>query len=393
MRKGAVSLLIVFPMVLVAGFFVAHMFQSTQAASLSNVKDTLSSPAPGATSTHTITFVSPSGVSSTQDATITVEFDTSGTSFSLPDGISHADVDLSVGDSSNCDTASYTDYNLAAATSTGTWGASFSTSTDILTLTYPANATTTVASSTCVKIEVGGNVAHQGTSTVNITNPSKSASVGTADVYTIRIGGTFADSGNALVAVIEGVTVSATVAETLTFTISSVTSGNCVEGSGGDGFTATSTTSSSVPFGQLSAGAFVQGCHDALVTTNAANGFNLTTRSNNSLNNGSGGVIPDTPCDSSCTTTVAGTWVTASNPGFGYSCDPGGSSDACNSTFSTSTVFRPFSSSTAISVASSSEASSAGGNTQRILYRMAIDATQAAGSYSNTITWVATPSF
>ncbi|MBI2035867.1 MAG: hypothetical protein HYT12_04300 [Candidatus Liptonbacteria bacterium] len=386
------SVLIIALLAMSAGVYFS--LSDTKAAALTSVRDILSSSQPSATSTHQITFVHTTGIAQANgDKTITIEFDTSGTAFDLSN-VTSTDIDFAVGDSSNCDTASYTDYDVAVATSSGAWGIGINLTTDVITFIYPSNSTTTITANRCVKIEIGGNATFRTTGANNITNPAKSAGVGTSDVYTMAIAGTSGDSGNTLVAIIEGVTVSATVAESLTFTITGVTSGNCVQGKGGNGYTATSTTSSTVPFGQLTADTFTQGCQDILVKTNAPSGFNLTTRTSSSLINANNNSIPDTDCDSEdCTTAVATTWTTATDSGFGYSCDPGGTTDACNSTFSTSTVFRPFSSSTAVSVASTTSATAVAGDTQRILYRVAVDSAQQAGSYNTVVTWVASPSF
>ena len=394
---GRVTLSIVLLFTLLSMGLVFYQFlRNANAGNLSGTKDVLSNSAPGATSTHTITFVTATAVTGTVDKTITVNFGTI-TNFTIPAGATSTDVDLEKGDTGNCTTATFTQIGLAQATTTDRWGAVFATSsTNLLTLTYPANAgTSSIAAGVCVRIKVGGNATSQATGTNNLTNPSKVLGIGTGDVYTISIGGSFGDSGNALVAVVEGVTVSATVAESLTFNISGVSSGSCTSGKGGSGFTATSTTSSTIPFGVISTG-FSQACQSLYVATNAFNGYNLTAQTNQSLSSGSS-TIPDTTCDSgACTTATAAAWVTDTNEGFGYSCDPDTTAFAtnrCQPTFTSSTVFRPFSSSTAVVVASSTNILSALGSTNRILYRITVDAAQAAGNYSNVITWIATPSY
>ncbi len=385
---------VLFLLLLISSLGIYFSLGTTKAAALTSVRDILSSSQPGATSTHQITFVHQSGIAQANgDKTITIEFDTSGTSFDLT-GVTTTDIDFAVGSSNNCDTATYTEYDVAGATSTGAWGVVVNTTTDTMTLTYPSNSTTTITANRCVRVKVGGNATFRATGANNITNPAKSAGVGTSDVYTIAVAGTSADSGNTLVAIIEGVSVSATVAESLTFTITGVVDTSCIQGKGGSGYSSASTTSSTVPFGTLTADTFVQGCQDILVKTNAPSGFNLTTRTSSSLINANNNSIPDTDCDGEdCTTTAATTWTTATDSGFGYTCDPGGTTDACNADFSTSTVFRPFSSSTAISVASSATATAAAGKTQRILYKIAVDSAQQAGVYNTTVTWVASPSF
>jgi len=94
-----------------------------------------------------------------------------------------------------------------------------------------------------------------------------------------------------------------------------------------------------------------------------------------------------------CTNTATGTWVTATNEGFGYSCDPGGSSDDCDSAFGTSTDYRSFSTSTAITVITRSSPTPSGDSTSRIIYKVTIASNQTAGVYTNVVTWIATPTF
>jgi hypothetical protein len=85
-------------------------------------------------------------------------------------------------------------------------------------LTAPTDSTSTVhvATGTSITINIGSNatVGQQGGHW--IMNPS------IGGVYTISVGGTFGGSGNMLVAIRSGVTVQATVAESLSFTVSSV---------------------------------------------------------------------------------------------------------------------------------------------------------------------------
>jgi hypothetical protein len=89
----------------------------------------------------------------------------------------------------------------------------------VLTLTPPTDTAVHVASGTPITIKLGSNATQQQQGGHWVKNPSS------AGTYTISVGGTFGGSGNMLVSINAGVQVSATVAESLAFTVSpSVTS-------------------------------------------------------------------------------------------------------------------------------------------------------------------------
>jgi hypothetical protein len=118
--------------------------------------------------------------------------------------------------------AAFGTYTATASISGSGWSmsaAAFKTSGGLfLTLKAPSDSSANVhvATSTPITIKIGSNatVGQQGTHW--ITNPS------TAGIYTISVGGTFGGSGNMLVSINAGVQVSATVAESLALTVSSV---------------------------------------------------------------------------------------------------------------------------------------------------------------------------
>jgi hypothetical protein len=186
-----------------------------------------------------------------------------------------------------------------------------------------------------VTIKIGSNatVGQQGGHW--ITNPSS------AGTYTITVGGTFGGSGNMLVAINSGVTVAATVAESLAFTASSVNAVNCTAD---DGATVNSVTSTatSVPFGTISPNTFYQGCQDLIVSTNAGNGYSVTVQESHAMMTANGlFTIPDTTCDNgSCSTATAAPWVTPTNNGFGLTCFNQAGSD-CHASFVNGTKFKP----------------------------------------------------
>jgi len=373
------------------GAFVWLSVNMANAAALTSVSDTLSTPSPGASSTHEILFVTPTGaLTSTQ--TITIELDTTNASFTIPENFNEDDIDLQVDDDAGCD-GPYTHLNTtSSAAAADTWSITVNTSTDIITFEHPSNnsSSDSIQPNRCVRILLGTNASSSGSSDADIQNPAKVAAEGTADVFTIGIAGTFPDSGNAMVAIIEGVTITATVAESLSFAIAGVAGGSCTQG--GDASSTITTTVTSTPFGTIGTG-FTKGCQDLVVGTNASSGYIISGQEDQELTSG-GNTIPNTTCDGSvCTNTATGTWVTATNEGFGYSCDPAGSSDDCDSAFTTSTDYRSFSTSTAITVITRNSPTPNGDSTSRIIYKITVAANQAAGTYSNVVTWIATPTF
>lgn len=105
--------------------------------------------------------------------------------------------------------------------------------------------------------------------------------------------------------------------------------------------------------------------------------------------------IPDTTCDNGlCTSLLAGPWVLHSGSsltyGFGYRCDNVFGSD-CGSGFSNPNYFKQFAASSSAQVVMTGPA---GKNRQvQITYRLNTSPSQAAGVYTNAITYIATPTF
>lgn len=88
------------------------------------------------------------------------------------------------------------------------------------------------------------------------------------------------DEGVAAFAIIEGITVTATVAETLQFQIAGMDSETLLK----TGVTTTvTTTATTLPFGELSTGSNTIGGHTLTISTNAAGGYTATTEYTNKL--------------------------------------------------------------------------------------------------------------
>ena len=143
-----------------------------------------------------------------------------------------------------------------------------------------------------------------------------------------------------------------------------------------------------VPFGTINANTFYQGCHDLQVSTNAGGGYSLAGIQNHQLQTAGGTVLPDTTCDSgTCTATTAATWTTATVNGLGHTCRNENAND-CVSNYANGTLFRQFadmsSGEAPVSIMASTTPAIA---TSRIKYRLNRGTNQAAGTYTNTISY------
>jgi hypothetical protein len=150
----------------------------------------------------------------------------------------------------------------------------------------------------------------------------------------------------------------------------------------------------SVTFGTPAFNAFYIGCQDLTLTTNAGNGYSISTIESTPLKTGNGLTIPNTTCDTgTCTATTAQAWATATNNGWGYTCFNQVNND-CASDFTNGTKFRQFANLAAganSQVAMSSSTAPLSTVTERVKYRLSIGSGQAAGAYSNNVSWIATP--
>lgn len=266
-----------------------------------------------------------------------------------------------------------------------------------------------------------------------VINPAATTghAVGTADQYKVIVqnlngsaaGDTALDSTSVTLAPIEGVRVTATVDPTLQFSIAGVATGdtNCLPGPG----TTVDTTATggniipNVPLGTVAIGTFTNAAQLLTVSTNAANGYAVTTQENDQLKTttaacvdagtdlyGAGnGCIPDVGSGSE--TGVGINWSTPGNvatKGFGYTMaagtaqlgnmtnyyNSGGSS--CGGTNFCARKFpdnqngevpqRIFFSTTVRDT-----------DTAYVCYRAVVGVTQEAGDYTNNITYTATGLF
>jgi hypothetical protein len=105
--------------------------------------------------------------------------------------------------------------------------------------------------------------------------------------YVVRLAGTQADRGDTRIAIVNQVTVTASVDTTLQFTVAGVASGGTVNGE----TISTTTTATAIAFGTLASGTPVVAAQDLTVTTNAQNGFVVTVHEDQNLLSSNGADI------------------------------------------------------------------------------------------------------
>jgi len=205
------------------------------------------------------------------------------------------------------------------------------------------------------------------------------------------------DSGNARVAIIENVVVTADVDTSLTFNVNGTSTGIVCNGA-----PATFATSSSIAlaFGNLQAAVPKVLCQDIAVATNAINGYVVTVVSDSDFDSSTGAVI-DGFQDGSNTNTPAA-WA---SPGNNVTNDLTWGHWGLTSSDGTTTRASQFTSNTWIAMSSTTprvvmshdsvaDLSTPGIGYANVAYQVEITALQEAGDdYETTLTYVATPTF
>jgi hypothetical protein len=344
--------------------------QFAQAANVTTLTNTLSDSGPGNGSDHTIEFITPTGV--VNGETITVDF--SDGPF-VVGSVDFSDIDVQ---------ATSTDLTVAAdCTGSDQVGAAFTGT--VLTITFCTGDGASLDAGASTTIEIGLNADGGDAQLVNPTAGSYQFPI-TAGV----------DTGETRVMILDSVTVSATVDTIFTFTVNAVASGVGI----GSDTTGTTTTATSVAFGELTAGNAVSAAQRLEVSTNAANGFAVTVSTDQQLTSANGAVI-DAYQDGSFATTPDDWFSPNATPGQANEAGHWGlSSD--DETLSGGDFFNGgfefvSASSTPVEVfrhGSPVDGGGAGEGTANVLYKIEITALQeAADDYTATLTYVATPIF
>ncbi|HXS15358.1 MAG TPA: hypothetical protein VN711_04465 [Candidatus Saccharimonadales bacterium] len=158
-----------------------------------------------------------------------------------------------------------------------------------------------------------------------------------------------------------------------------------------------SLSSTEISFGDIEATYPVDRNNFLTVSNGSAYGFQVTAQENHALfSPGIGSYIPNTTCDNGlCTSTTSDAWTVTSSVsntfGFGYRCDDV-SGTTCASGFGTSTYFKQFAASPSAEIVM--QGTNVGRNLKtQITYRVNVSGTQPAGTYTNQIQYIATPTF
>ncbi|MCA9365435.1 hypothetical protein KC723_00940 [Candidatus Kaiserbacteria bacterium] len=243
-------------------------YSTAEAANVTQFSDTLSDSAPGSLSDHTIVFTTPTGVTNGQ--TITIDF-------------SDGPFVLGSVDETDVDVASTTgDFNVAADCSgTDEVSASFGAG-PVLTLTFCAGDGGYLDPAGTTTIKIGSNATFggdTGNADAQMTNPA----VGSYVVSTVA----GADNGDTRVAIVDNVTVTASVETTFDFTITGLATSTAVNGTSTTG----STSPQSIPFGVVTAWEVKTLAQRLNVVTNARNGFVVTVEQDQNLLSSTGADI------------------------------------------------------------------------------------------------------
>lgn len=322
--------------------------QIAQAAALTASSDTLSSSKVSTLSSHKIKFTTPTGAAdSTDTIIITFPSDFNFTSKTI------GTVTFTHGASTGLESTE----TLAATPSVTAWGAVFSgTQNRILTLTAPTDGVGAAAVAASDKVII----TYDSTNSTNAT---------TAGSKTISISGAFGDTGDITVQILtdDQVAVSATVGQTLSFSLSANT----------------------LALGTLSVSAVTSGSHTMSLATNANTGM-AVTYSGATLTSGANTVTAmSTAAVSSVGTEQFG--INAKDnvtPNVGLECSGTTPIAAAATGYATVDNFKFVSGETVVSAANAINTT-----TCTISYIANIAGTTEAGSYTSTLTYIATATF
>jgi len=359
--------------------------------------------------TLTVTFYTASPIPAGGSIKISIPAPVSGGSDGLP--ISATNVDVS-GFDTNSMTGSHVTcpggFNTAAVTS-GTGGATHTVTCNNTGGAVPAGADITF---------VVGNGA------VGLVNPPPTqgraaGQRGIADIYNIIAsthsgtagGGSLIEDVQMKVAPDEGVLVSATIGETLSFSVAAVVSANI---NSTCGFTPVgnlvNSTATSIPFGSsILSNTFYNAAQQLTVFTNAPGGYSVKVEENDQMGKDgkvcttalageANDCIKDTTCDAgSCTQATKGEWSTSTNNGLGYSLSNISPSTDAAFEYDDAGLFSakqfPDQEVPETKEVVMNNTGIVNGNSACIIYRLTVPGTQPAGYYFNKIKYTASATF
>jgi hypothetical protein len=343
------------------------------AQQLTNVSDTLTDSSLSVATRNVVRFTTAS--STPAGGTIKIQFDAAGSAFSEVFS-SATSTDITASGMNVVSNAAGCSGTASEVYPTG----NYNNGTD-------ENITFTVCGSDTVS--AGSKQINIGTSTPLITNPATTGS------YRITVSGSNGDYGDTRVAVLPNVLVTASVDTSFTFTVTGLATSTNVNGD-----TTTGTASStSIAFGTLTPGAAKVMGQQLSVSTNAANGFSVTVVENQNLTSATGADI-DLFKDGA-TTSVPTAWTSPTNvlnQEWTYGHIGVTSEDTTLSAgdeFGASLYAGNFNTARQVFYNNGpSDGTTADIGLTKVAYKVQIGTLQEAGSdYTNTLTYVATPTF
>ncbi len=367
---------------------VAYLVPTAYAANLTLVKDTLSNSAPSENSNHEFEFttatLTPTGGSFKLvfPLDLVSEFDLTTTAL----GVEDFDVMFVAAEQTL----------VVAEPAAGEVQVDL---TDVSTgiIVFDLGSTVALPATTKVTVRIGLNALSGGTGDTQIVNPSVtgpySISVTTHgdDVGTMKADGItlgLIDEQNDVVHINDTVSVTATVQSSLTFIINGQASGTACANSGSADVTTTSTT---IPFGNLATATPKIACQELIVSTNATNGYVVTLQQNDDLTSAGADTIKKFVGTDGTPVTWAspagtGTVPNRLNGHFGYTTDDTGYSQYQPTKFAgIAADDTPYSIVT--------EAGPVSNETNIISYEIEVDGLQEAGTYTNTLMYICTATF
>ena len=346
------------------GFFIPSIVAAGQ---LTNVSDTISDSTPSHGASHVVQYTSPSPLS--VGTTVKIGFDPGTNNFSV--------ASLNNGDIS---AVGFTPVTFCGAASDEMQIVVNNTAND-------RNVTFTVCP---------GDTVPAGTITITFAN-SKITNPAAEGSYIVRISGTQPNSGDARVAIINQAQLTASVDTSLTFSIYGVASSTTVNGDPVQ--TSTTTTAILIPFGTLQPGVPKMAAQRLTVGTNARNGFIVTIKENQNLTSSNGADIDLFKDGNANITPVAWAAPSAtlgSENTYGHIGVTSEDADLNGGEFTGDKFAGNFGTTSRVIFSNSGAADALTPNvgSTTIGYKIQISSLQEAGNdYTNTLTYVCTPSF
>jgi hypothetical protein len=151
-----------------------------------------------------------------------------------------------------------------------------------------------------------------------------------------------------------------------------------------------------VDFGTVSPTNPVTRTNILTVSNQTAGGYTVQAYENHPLLQPAIGVsIPNTTCDNgTCNYATSASWTSTLAYGFGYRCDALQTTNYCSSDFSNPTYYKAFPDNSQYQPAQVIFSDSSKKNQQaQVTYKINVSSTQTAGTYTNVVTYIATPTF